>query len=152
MHQSLTKHYTLPGGKPKQVRIAHEPFQKGDVIGCTLDLTIPQIIFTINGVKVAGFFKDFNTDSMFFPVVSLSAGVRLVIYTYLILLSVLILLLLCLCFLLVLLLLLIRRPLLSTFSNIYNNPNWINDSCYFVSYFSKRYQNNTTSHRTIKQK
>ncbi|BFZ07812.1 hypothetical protein BsWGS_10847 [Bradybaena similaris] len=63
------------GGKPKQVRIAHEPFQKGDVIGCTLDLTIPQIIFTINGVKVAGFFKDFNTDSMFFPVISLSAGV-----------------------------------------------------------------------------
>ncbi|XP_055878934.1 ryanodine receptor 2-like isoform X5 [Biomphalaria glabrata] len=63
------------GGKPKQVRITNTPLQKSDIIGCALDLTIPQIIFSVNGVKVTGFFKDFNTDGMFFPVISLSAGV-----------------------------------------------------------------------------
>ncbi|KAK3736855.1 hypothetical protein RRG08_000604 [Elysia crispata] len=63
------------GGKPKQARITNEPFKKGDIIGCALDLTNSQIIFSVNGVKVAGFFKDFNTDGMFFPVVSMSAGV-----------------------------------------------------------------------------
>ena len=66
------------GGKPKHVRFTNVPFQKGDIIGCALDLTVPQIVFSVNGVKVPGFFKDFNTDGMFFPVVTLSAGVRYV--------------------------------------------------------------------------
>ncbi|KAL3874970.1 hypothetical protein ACJMK2_037916, partial [Sinanodonta woodiana] len=63
------------GGKPKQVRISSQPFQKGDIIGCCLDLTIPQISFSINGVRVRGFFKDFNLEGLFFPVVSMSARV-----------------------------------------------------------------------------
>lgn len=64
------------GGKSKQVRRASIALQKGDVIGCALDLTVPQIMFTVNGVKVCGFFKDFNTDGMFFPVITMSANVR----------------------------------------------------------------------------
>ncbi|XP_025103910.1 ryanodine receptor-like isoform X4 [Pomacea canaliculata] len=63
------------GGKSKQVRRASIALQKGDVIGCALDLTVPQIMFTVNGVKVCGFFKDFNTDGMFFPVITMSANV-----------------------------------------------------------------------------
>ncbi|XP_050406916.2 ryanodine receptor [Patella vulgata] len=63
------------GGKLKHVRSASQPLQKGDVIGCTLDLTVPQITFSLNGVKIRGFFKDFNLSGMFFPVVSMSASV-----------------------------------------------------------------------------
>ncbi|KAG8232313.1 hypothetical protein J437_LFUL009412 [Ladona fulva] len=50
------------------------PFiKKGDVIGCALDLTIPMISFTFNGNKVKGFFRNFNLDGMFFPVISCSS-------------------------------------------------------------------------------
>ncbi|XP_070180339.1 ryanodine receptor-like isoform X4 [Littorina saxatilis] len=63
------------GGKHKQVRKGSQHFQKGDVIGCSLDLTVPQIAFSVNGVRVGGFFKDFNLDGMFFPVITLSASV-----------------------------------------------------------------------------
>ncbi|XP_052827801.1 ryanodine receptor isoform X7 [Octopus bimaculoides] len=65
------------GGKPKQVRHESQVFEKGHTIGCALDLSIPQISFTVNGNKVHGVFKDFNTDGMFFPVVSMSARVSL---------------------------------------------------------------------------
>ena len=61
------------------MRRASLPFQKGDVVGCALDLTVPQITFSINGVRIGGFFKDFNLDGMFFPVITLSASVRLVV-------------------------------------------------------------------------
>ena len=61
----------------KQVRKAEEVFQKGDVIGCLLDLTIPQMAFTYNGSPIPGLFSDFNVDGMFFPVVTMSAAVRL---------------------------------------------------------------------------
>jgi ryanodine receptor 2 len=47
--------------------------QKNDVIGCILDLNIPLITFTVNGVPVRGCFKHFNTDGMFHPVISFSA-------------------------------------------------------------------------------
>ena len=47
--------------------------KKGDVIGCILDLNIPLITFTVNGMPVRGCFKGFNTDGMFYPVVSFSA-------------------------------------------------------------------------------
>ena len=46
---------------------------KNDVIGCILDLNIPLITFTVNGMPVRGCFKNFNTDGMFYPVVSFSA-------------------------------------------------------------------------------
>uniref|UniRef100_A0A182TIU4 Ryanodine receptor 3, brain n=1 Tax=Anopheles melas TaxID=34690 RepID=A0A182TIU4_9DIPT len=51
-----------------------EPFiKKGDVIGCTLDLSVPVIRFTFNGEPVQGCFTDFNLDGMFFPVMSCSS-------------------------------------------------------------------------------
>lgn len=68
-------HHLWTGGKPKQVRRSSLAFQKGDVIGCSLDLTLPQITFSINGVKVCGFFKDFNLEGMFYPVITMSAYV-----------------------------------------------------------------------------
>ncbi|XP_071161899.1 ryanodine receptor-like [Mytilus edulis] len=63
------------GGKSKQVRRSGHQLEHGDVIGCCLDLSVPQITFTLNGIKVRGVFKDFNLDGLFFPVVSMSARV-----------------------------------------------------------------------------
>ncbi|XP_064602338.1 ryanodine receptor 2-like [Liolophura sinensis] len=63
------------GGKPKQVRHASQMLQKHDIIGCCLDLALSQITFSLNGNKIRGFFKDFNVDGMFFPVISMSAKV-----------------------------------------------------------------------------
>ncbi|RWS25625.1 ryanodine receptor-like protein, partial [Leptotrombidium deliense] len=63
-------------GRNNQVRTVPEgqPFlQKNDVIGCILDLNIPLITFTVNGIPVRGCFKNFNTDGMFYPVISFSA-------------------------------------------------------------------------------
>lgn len=50
--------------------------KKGDVIGCILDLNVPVISFTVNGRKVKGCFRDFNSDGLFYPVISFSAKVR----------------------------------------------------------------------------
>ena len=72
----------MSAGKPKRVRTTQQALQKGDVIGVCLDLDVPQISFTVNGVRVKGFFRDFNVDGMFFPVVSLSAKVRLVSFYF----------------------------------------------------------------------
>uniref|UniRef100_A0A8C4N5Z1 Ryanodine receptor 3 n=1 Tax=Eptatretus burgeri TaxID=7764 RepID=A0A8C4N5Z1_EPTBU len=47
-----------------------------DVVSCLLDLGIPSISFRINGQPVQGMFENFNTDGLFFPVVSISAGVK----------------------------------------------------------------------------
>ncbi|XP_053540880.1 ryanodine receptor 2 isoform X2 [Ictalurus punctatus] len=47
-----------------------------DVVSCCLDLSAPSISFRINGQPVQGMFENFNTDSLFFPVVSFSAGVK----------------------------------------------------------------------------
>ena len=58
------------------MRTLQQGLQKGDTIGISLDLTVPQIMFTVNGIRVKGFFKDFNLDGMFYPVVSMSAKVR----------------------------------------------------------------------------
>lgn len=66
----------ITGGKSKQVRRSGHQLEHGDVIGCCLDLSVPQITFTLNGIKVRGVFKDFNLDGLFFPVVSMSARVR----------------------------------------------------------------------------
>ena len=52
---------------------------KGDVVGCLIDLTVPMISFTFNGILVKGSFHDFNLDSMFFPVISCSSKVRSVL-------------------------------------------------------------------------
>ncbi|XP_049307123.1 ryanodine receptor isoform X17 [Bactrocera dorsalis] len=54
--------------------LPQEPYiRKGDVIGVTIDLSIPIITFSFNGSKVRGCFKDFNLDGMFFPVMSCSS-------------------------------------------------------------------------------
>lgn len=49
-----------------------------DVISCCLDLSAPSISFRINGQPVQGMFENFNIDGLFFPVVSFSAGIKLV--------------------------------------------------------------------------
>lgn len=47
-----------------------QPFiKKGDNIGVALDLTVPIMTFFFNGVKVPGYFRNFNLDGMFFPVI-----------------------------------------------------------------------------------
>ncbi|KAL5285595.1 hypothetical protein ACFFRR_007348 [Megaselia abdita] len=54
--------------------ILEEPYiRKNDVIGVALDLSVPTIYFTFNGMKVRGSFRDFNLDGMFFPVMSCSS-------------------------------------------------------------------------------
>lgn len=57
------------------MRDAEETFKSGDIVGCGLDLTIPQITFSVNGKQVMGFFKDFNLTGLFFPVITMSAKV-----------------------------------------------------------------------------
>lgn len=65
------------GGRCNQVRHVEPPYiQKGDVIGCIIDLNIPMMTFTVNGIKIKGCFKNFNTDGMFYPVISFSAKLR----------------------------------------------------------------------------
>ncbi|KAH9493479.1 Ryanodine receptor 2 [Dermatophagoides farinae] len=49
------------------------PIVKNNVIGCILDLNIPLITFTVNGIPIRGCFKNFNADGMFYPVISFSA-------------------------------------------------------------------------------
>ena len=52
--------------------------KKGDNIGVALDLTVPIITFFFNGMKIPGYFRNFNLNGMFFPVISSSAKIRLV--------------------------------------------------------------------------
>lgn len=51
-----------------------------DVVSCCLDLSVPSISFRINGQPVQGMFENFNSDGLFFPVASFSAGVKSVLY------------------------------------------------------------------------
>ncbi|XP_021344165.1 ryanodine receptor-like, partial [Mizuhopecten yessoensis] len=62
------------GGRPKQVKGESQTFKQGDVVGCSLDLAVPQITFSVNGIRVPGIFKDFNINGLFFPVISMSAS------------------------------------------------------------------------------
>lgn len=68
--------FCFSGGKSKVVRAVGHQLEHGDVIGCCLDLSVPQLSFTLNGIKIRGIFKDFNLDGLFSPVVSMSARVR----------------------------------------------------------------------------
>ncbi|EGT37287.1 hypothetical protein CAEBREN_31615 [Caenorhabditis brenneri] len=61
------------GGKSRIV--GHKLLEKGDVVGCSIDLTVPEIKFSVNGTYLSGVFKKFNIDGYFFPVMSLSAKV-----------------------------------------------------------------------------
>ncbi|PIO64596.1 ryR domain protein [Teladorsagia circumcincta] len=55
--------------------VAPKLLEKGDVVGCALDLNVPELRFTVNGRDVGASYRDFNTDGYFFPVMSLSAKV-----------------------------------------------------------------------------
>ncbi|XP_044016394.1 ryanodine receptor isoform X3 [Aphidius gifuensis] len=62
------------GRKTQIIHNPNEPYiRKTDVIGCALDLTVPIITFTFNGVQISGSFRNFNLDGMFFPVISCSS-------------------------------------------------------------------------------
>ncbi|CAM4882414.1 unnamed protein product [Rotaria socialis] len=50
-------------------------FQKNDVIGCLLDLDIPEMWFSLNGRPVRGIVREFNLTGMFYPAISLSSRV-----------------------------------------------------------------------------
>ncbi|XP_055857541.1 ryanodine receptor isoform X8 [Episyrphus balteatus] len=68
--------YFWTGGRKTQIveNLPEEPFiRKGDVIGVALDLAVPIITFSFNGMKVRGSFRGFNLDGMFFPVMSCSS-------------------------------------------------------------------------------
>lgn len=67
--------YLWTGGRKTQIiHNPNEPYiRKTDVIGCALDLTVPIITFTFNGVQISGSFRNFNLDGMFFPVISCSS-------------------------------------------------------------------------------
>ncbi|KAL3284793.1 hypothetical protein HHI36_018934 [Cryptolaemus montrouzieri] len=67
--------YLWTGGRTTQVIAkSTEPYiKKSDVVGCALDLTVPIITFTFNGMPIRGSFRDFNLDGMFFPVISCSS-------------------------------------------------------------------------------
>ncbi|XP_063919785.1 ryanodine receptor isoform X1 [Zophobas morio] len=67
--------YLWTGGRSTQVVTSFTPpfIKKNDVVGCALDLTVPIITFTFNGVPIKGSFRNFNLDGMFFPVISCSS-------------------------------------------------------------------------------
>ncbi|XP_071832667.1 ryanodine receptor 2-like isoform X4 [Apostichopus japonicus] len=48
---------------------------KGDIVGVCLDLTLPRIMYHVNGNPVKAVFEEFNQDGLLFPVISLSAKV-----------------------------------------------------------------------------
>ncbi|KAJ8044966.1 Ryanodine receptor 2 [Holothuria leucospilota] len=48
---------------------------KGDIVGICLDLTLPRIMYHVNGNPVKAVFGEFNQDGLLFPVISLSAKV-----------------------------------------------------------------------------
>ena len=49
----------------------------GDIVSCCLDLSSPSMSFRLNGQPVHGMFEKFSLDGMFFPCVSLSAGITI---------------------------------------------------------------------------
>ncbi|KRZ77566.1 Ryanodine receptor 44F, partial [Trichinella papuae] len=64
--------YIYAGGIEKFVG-THE-FRKGDVIGCSLDLAVPEIQFSLNGHQIGTSVRNFSScDCLFYPVMSLSA-------------------------------------------------------------------------------
>ena len=69
--------YLWTGGRSNMVipSVNQPHVKKGDNIGVALDLSVPVITFFINGMKVPGYFRDFNLDGMFFPVISASAKI-----------------------------------------------------------------------------
>ena len=69
--------YLWTGGRSTMVvpSVEEPHIKKGDNIGCALDLSVPIITFFYNGMKIPGYFRNFNLDGMFFPVISASAKI-----------------------------------------------------------------------------
>ncbi|XP_041340258.1 ryanodine receptor 1-like, partial [Pyrgilauda ruficollis] len=66
------------GGVPKAVGSPQRrALAEGDVVSCCLDLGVPSASFRLNGAPVQGVLEGFNLDTLFSPVASFSAGVRL---------------------------------------------------------------------------
>ena len=67
--------YLWTGGRSTMVvpSVEEPHVRKGDNIGCALDLSVPIITFFYNGIKIPGYYRNFNLDGMFFPVISASA-------------------------------------------------------------------------------
>ncbi|TRZ10478.1 hypothetical protein HGM15179_016619, partial [Zosterops borbonicus] len=66
------------GGVPKAVGSPQRrALAEGDVVSCCLDLGVPSASFRLNGAPVQGVLEGFNLDTLFTPVASFSAGVRL---------------------------------------------------------------------------
>lgn len=60
-------------GRPRAINEDDfQGFRRGDVIGCLLDLSIPEIWFSLNSVPMKGFFREFSLTGMFYPVISVS--------------------------------------------------------------------------------
>ncbi|XP_062863974.1 ryanodine receptor 3 [Trichomycterus rosablanca] len=69
--------HLLSGRIPRRVASVNQHIlTSDDVVSCCLDLAAPSISFRINGQPVQGMFESFNTDGLFFPVVSFSAGAK----------------------------------------------------------------------------
>ncbi|XP_070577063.1 ryanodine receptor 2-like isoform X7 [Ptychodera flava] len=64
------------GGTPKSApwNGSHK-LGKGDIVGCCLDLSVPRMLFHVNGNPVKAAFESFNLDGLFYPVISMSAAV-----------------------------------------------------------------------------
>lgn len=70
-------HYPCPGCIARTVSSPNQHLLRSeDVVSCCLDLNVPSISFRINGQPVQGMFENFNSDGLFFPAASFSAGVR----------------------------------------------------------------------------
>ncbi|KAK0411652.1 hypothetical protein QR680_005766 [Steinernema hermaphroditum] len=70
---SFDGEYMFCAGRGRKVGLGK--LKKGDVVGCQLDLSGPEIRFTLNGKLMPAVYKNFNNDGYFFPVMSLSAKV-----------------------------------------------------------------------------
>uniref|UniRef100_A0A0N5AR96 Ryanodine receptor n=1 Tax=Syphacia muris TaxID=451379 RepID=A0A0N5AR96_9BILA len=62
-------------GTGKEKQVGERLLQKGDTVGCIIDLSVPEMKFSLNGQVVGSSFRNFNIDGFFFPVMSLSAKV-----------------------------------------------------------------------------
>ncbi|XP_075890924.1 ryanodine receptor 2 isoform X2 [Nelusetta ayraudi] len=70
--------YLWSGCIPRTVNSPNQHILRAeDVVSCCLDLSVPSISFRINGQPVQGMFENFNSDGLFFPVASFSAGVKI---------------------------------------------------------------------------
>lgn len=68
--------FPLLGGVTKPAPWAgNRLLSKGDIVGVCLDLTLPRIMYHVNGNPVKAVFEEFNQDGLLFPVISLSAKV-----------------------------------------------------------------------------